>query len=194
MYKQTVGLFTFSILLFICFLWIETNTRDDLERRLSVWTSRSAKISDLSLGLFESDIKNIYIPTKGTSRFTNDIEVGLIKVTYSPTALRDNLTTIQTVDIAQLTIHWNGLLGRNIQELTSQIRTAFPKRKVRSNKQSDSSIKINRLTVYDTTIFLHIGNHTETLRLPILQLHNVEGTHQSILKQILEQIQIGMEE
>ena len=35
-------------------LWIEQQTHTDPQDRLSIWTSRSAKINDVSLGVFES--------------------------------------------------------------------------------------------------------------------------------------------
>ena len=194
MNKLIPSVFIFVLLLFGGLFWIEHQTQTDLQHRLSVWTSRPAQINSLSLGLFESEITDICIPTNGTSRFTNDIEVGSIKVAYSPIELTDNLTTVESVTVNRLTVHWKGFLGRNIQDLTNQVRASFPKRNYHTQEQSDSSIQINQLTLHNTTIFVHIGGHTETLRIPILELHNVEGTHQRIIKQILEQIQAGVAE
>ena len=174
--------------------WMEHQTHTDLQHRLSLWTSRSAKINRLSLGLFESEITDISIPTERPSRFTNDIEVGSITVEYSPNELTSKFTTFDSVTVDRLTVHWNGLFGRNIKDLINSVRASFPKRSEPLDKESDSSIQINRLTLHNTTVFVHIGRHTETLRLATLELHNVEGTHQRIVKQILEQLQAGVAE
>ena len=194
MHKLSYGLITLVLLLFAGLFWMERQTQTDLQHRLSEWTSRPAKINSLSIGLFESEITDISIPTDGTSRFTNDIEVGSINIKYYPSDLTDDLTVLKSVAVNRLTIHWNGLLGKNIHELINQVRSSFPKRRQRPKEPSDSSIQINKLTLYNTTIFVHIRGRTETLQFPILELHDVEGTHQRIIKQIVEQLQAGVAE
>ena len=154
MHKLSYGLIILVLLLFAGLFWMERQAQTDLQHRLSEWTSRSVRIDALSLGLFESEMTNIYIPTDDVSRFTNDIEVGSIKIEYSPTELTDNLTVLQSVAVNQLTIHWNGLLGRNIHELINQVRDSFPKRRQHTKEQSDSTIQINNLTLYNTTAVL----------------------------------------
>ena len=142
MNKLIPSVFIFVLLLFGGLFWIEHQTQTDLQHRLSVWTSRPAQINALSLGLFESEITDISIPTESPSRFTNDIEVGSIKVAYSHRIDRQfNNSRVRHCESPYGSLE--RILWTKHQDLTNQVRPLFQREKV---------IQRNNLTVLSKSI------------------------------------------
>ena len=99
--------------------WTERTTQVDLQQRLSSWTNRDTTIENLSLGMFESEIMGIVVRTHNATAFTNDVEIGSITLGYDPTDFLEDAPTLDRLNIDRLTIHWDGLLGRNCLLYTS---------------------------------------------------------------------------
>lgn len=173
--------------------WTEHTARQTIEDRFSSWVNRNSTTENLSLGLFESTLFNIKIPTASSTGFTNDVEAKAITIAYNPLEASSELTTIKKLEIEGLIVNWNGLFGNNIQTLINNIKTTFPKRARKRNRESeDAEVEIEHIELTNTTVIVHLGPSDTTIVLPSLTLKNVQGTHQSIVKQIVEQIRIGM--
>ena len=175
--------------------WTEHNAHLDLQHNISTWVNRDVSIEALSLGIFQSEVKGLIVPTAGSNRFTNDVNIGRIQIKYTPSMFTSDLRTIDRLDIDRLTIHWEGLLGKNIQTIVGNIKGHMPKsRRLKGLASSPSTFEIREVLITNTTIFVHIGNNVESIQVPRIFLSNIEGTHQNVLKQIIEQVRIDMKE
>lgn len=176
--------------------WTERTTQVDLQQRLSSWTNRDTTIEYLSLGMFESEIMGVIVRTQNATSVINDVEIESITIGYDPTDFGGDDPTLERLNIDRLTIHWDGLLGRNIQQIIGEMTSTAPKarRSRRTISSSSSTLQIKVVQLTNTTIVVHIGNNTESIQLLDLELNNLDGTHHNILKQILEQIHSAMKE
>jgi len=173
--------------------WTEHTVRQDIEGRFSKWINRNSTTEDLSLGLFESTLFHIKIPSISNTGFTNDVEAAAITIAYHPLEASNQLTTIKKLKIEGLVVNWNGLFGNNIQTLINDIKTTFPKRERRRKREFDEAeVEIEHIELTNTTVVIHLGQSDTKIVLPSLTLKDVRGTHQSIVKQIVEQIRIGL--
>ena len=178
------------------FSWTEHETHTDLQKNLSTWVHRDITIDHLSLGVFRSGIRGLVIPTKNTTTFTNDIEVGSIEVEYTPSVFIQDVSTLKRVTVDRLTIHWKGVLGTNIRQIIDNIKGALPRSRRIKQVPTDSNnrLEIEEVLLTNTTIIVHIGNNTESIQLPDITIRDVHGTHRNVIKQIVEQIQTGIKE
>ena len=181
----------YSVVSLLCcllgvFLWIEAATKSDIQGRLSNWVDRPTSIHGISLGLYTSELRSIAIPSVENKNFSNDMEIDSLLIKYNPTDILDGRITLLLID--GLTIHWQGLLGRNIQDLVSQVEESFPKSNRRSTKKQPDSLNIEETRLTNITIVVHIGPAVESFRIPVIVINDASGTHQSILLQVFEQI------
>lgn len=191
--KIFVGGIIVSVLAFGVLKWTEHTARQTIEDRFSIWVNRNSTTENLSLGLFESTLFNIKIPAASNTGFTNDVEAAAITIAYNPLKASSELTTIKKLKIEGLVVNWSGLFGNNIQTLINDIKTTFPKRaRKRNRKSEDAEVEIENIELTNTTVILHLGPSDTTIVLPSLTLKDVQGTHQSIVKQIVEQIRLDL--
>lgn len=185
-----------SVLISLSMLsWSEHRAHLELQHNISTWVNRDISIESLSLGVFQSEIKGLIVPTANTTTFTNDIDIGRIQIEYTPSVFTNEVRTIDRMDIDRMTIHWNGLLGKNIQEVVGNITGHMPKsRRRKGPSTSPSTFEIKEVLITNTTIFVHIGSNVESIQIPRILLSTIEGTHQNILKQIIEQIRTDMKQ
>ena len=173
--------------------WTEYQTQQDLTNRFSLWLNRPATSHSLSLGLFEASIVDLKIPNMSNTEFGNDIEIRKLTIEYSPTEVTTGLNRIQKLKVNGLTVHWNGLFGGNIKQLVNGTKARVSKRTSKTHPDDDSQLEIEHIEFVDTTVIIHLGTKDTVVTLPSLTLKDVQGTHQSIFRQIVEQIQIGLQ-
>ena len=178
------------------FSWTEHATHTDLQNNLSAWVHRDITIEHLSLGVFNSGVRGLVLPTDNRTTFTNDVEIGSIEIEYTPSIFIKDVSRLKRFRVERLTIHWQGLLGTNIRQIIDNIKGSFPRtRRIRRTAtQPNNTLEIEEVLLINTTIIVHIGNNTESIHLPDITIRNVNGTHRNIIKQIVEQIRTEIKE
>ena len=173
--------------------WSKHSAHLDLQHELSTWVNRKVSVETLSLGVFQTKIEGLVVPTTNTTTFTNDVEIGSIQIEYTTFVPIDDVNSINRLSIDQMTIHWKGLLGKNIQEIVGSIKGHIPKsRRRKGQATSPNTFEINEVLITNTTVFIHIGNNVDSIVIPRILLRDIQGGHQSVLKKIIGQIRSYM--
>jgi len=185
-----VILLTISIGWMIVLQWAKKEARLGLTKGTIFLLDAPPEIEGIRIGTFSSDIDQFAVPNYYQSTTVPDsIELKMVQANYKPWRLLGQPAVIDTLTFQGITLHWDGLLGRNITHLMQQLHESVP-RKARKREvlQGPKTLQINEIVLLDTQVVFHIGKTTKVLSIPQLTLRNVEGETESILRQILEQI------
>ena len=191
-----LGLPLFSTML--CHAVLEYVIKKDLEDVGRYLVNAPIKVSSLELGFNQSRITSFSLPNTPMmdentekSQCPFALKSQHIHVRYPFSSLYSDRQRISQLVLKDTTIHWDGWIGKNWLSVLRSLQDGNPRK--RRKQKSTTGVQIEELILENTTLSIHIRNHTTNMTIPYLKLQNLNGTTVEILQEVLSQLSLKID-